>query len=354
MELVPGAPLFHQLAQALRAEIRSGKRAKGEYLPNEAALEKAYGVSRVTVRRALAELKAEGLIESRRRAGTRVTGKGAASRSRLIGVLTPNMFQAQYASFLHALEGALRPQGLDLIVHNSELSPEVERAGLEAHLARGVEAILHIWDKKSAANLPLLKRIAAAGIPLLVVDHREAGLDADFIVQDHRLGMKLALEYLVARGARKLLHVRAVVGLWGADEREAGFREEARRQGVPTGDLTTLVGDYDGETARASLARHYRPGVPFPTGIVASADMTAQAAHDFFHERGARIPGELHLVAFGTDPGALRSREAIQCIDSMAAVQARAAAARLLERLGGDGARRVVVTPMALAPGGRG
>lgn len=348
--LESAAPLFHQLAQALRAEIRSGKVGQGEYLPNEAALEKAWGVSRVTVRRALSELKAEGLIESKRRAGTRVSVGKATARSRLIGVLTPNMFQSHYAEFLHALEVGLRPHGLDLIVHNSDLSPEVERTGLEAHRARGVDAIVHIWDKKSAANLPVLTRIAASRTPLIVVDHYEPDLGADFIVQDHRLGMKLAVSHLASLGCRTLLHVRAIVGLWGADEREAAFRQEARQHGFEDGSLTTLAGDYDAATTRKALERHFGPRVPFPQGVVASADMTGQAALEFFDSRGANIPGEMRFVVWGTDPAALKAPQRLRAIDLNPGEQARETVRRLLSRLAGERETKVVVTPVALAP----
>lgn len=348
-KLSAGAPLFHQLAGALRAEIRTGKRAPGEYLPNEATLEKAYGVSRVTVRHALAELKAEGLIESKPRAGTRVCPGAADPRSRLIGVITPNMFQAHYGEFLHALEGAFRPHGLDMIVHNSNLSPEIEKAGLEAHLARGVDAVVFLWDKKSGANLATLRRLVAMGTPLVVVDHLEPGLGADFIVQDHRQGMKGALAHLQGIGCRTLLHIRAVVGLWGADERERAFREESAALGYQNENLTTLVGNYDEDTAKQALEMFYRPGVPFPEGVVASADMTGQAALDFFLKRGLRIPGDMHLVAWGSDPRVLRDRHRLLSLGPQPSLQAREVVKRLLARLAGDQSTAVVVTPVGFS-----
>lgn len=348
-KLEAAAPLFHQLAGALRVEIRTGKRAPGDYLPNEAALGKTYGVSRVTVRHALAELKAEGLIESKPRAGTRVCPGGGDRRSRLIGAITPNMFQAHYGEFLHVLEGALRPHGLDLIVHNSELSPEIEKAGLEAHLARGVDAVVLMWDKKSGTNLATLRRLVATGTPLLVVDHLEPGLEADFIVSDHRQGMKLALGHLHGIGCRTLLHIRAVVGLWGADERERAFREEAIAFGYKAEDLTTLVGNYDEATARKALETHYRAGVPFPEGVVASADMTGQAALDFFSKKGRRIPGDMHLVTFGGDPRALRDPHRLRTLNLGPGLQAQEVVKRLMARLEGDRSTTFVVTPVGFS-----
>ena len=62
-----------QLYLLLRDRIASGRLADGGLLPGEQALAVEHGVSRVTVRRALAELEREGLVNRRRGAGTFVT-----------------------------------------------------------------------------------------------------------------------------------------------------------------------------------------------------------------------------------------------------------------------------------------
>ena len=55
-------PLHRQLTDALRDRIRRGDLRPGEPLPSEAELVLAFGVSRGTVRQALAQLRSEGLI----------------------------------------------------------------------------------------------------------------------------------------------------------------------------------------------------------------------------------------------------------------------------------------------------
>ena len=66
-------PLYHKLHQMLRQAIQSGAAPSGSHLPTEQELEVGTGVSRVTVRRAMDELAAEGLVNRRRGIGSIVS-----------------------------------------------------------------------------------------------------------------------------------------------------------------------------------------------------------------------------------------------------------------------------------------
>ena len=67
------SPLYHQLMQRITADIERGTYPTGSRIPPEHELEQLYQVSRVTVRRALAELTAEGLLERKQGKGTFVS-----------------------------------------------------------------------------------------------------------------------------------------------------------------------------------------------------------------------------------------------------------------------------------------
>lgn len=64
----------------LRARIAAREWAPGDLIPGEEALAQSYGAARATVNRALRDLAEAGLVERRRRAGTRVA-QGAARRA---------------------------------------------------------------------------------------------------------------------------------------------------------------------------------------------------------------------------------------------------------------------------------
>ncbi|CUH89206.1 putative HTH-type transcriptional regulator YurK [Phaeobacter sp. CECT 5382] len=63
---------FRDVKADIMAKITSGEWAPGAHVPNEMDLADTYGCARATVNRAMRELADEGVVERRRKAGTRV------------------------------------------------------------------------------------------------------------------------------------------------------------------------------------------------------------------------------------------------------------------------------------------
>lgn len=68
------SPLYRQLMRKLRGDMAGGVYPPGSRIPSEQALCETYGVSRVTVRKALSELTREGLLRRQQGKGTFVAG----------------------------------------------------------------------------------------------------------------------------------------------------------------------------------------------------------------------------------------------------------------------------------------
>lgn len=71
----PKTPLWQAIADALTEDIAEGRYAEGAQLPTEAALAARFGVNRHTVRRSLATLAENGLVRTRRGAGSFVMAR---------------------------------------------------------------------------------------------------------------------------------------------------------------------------------------------------------------------------------------------------------------------------------------
>lgn len=65
---------YRRVADEVKARVLAGEYATGRVLPSEAVLSAEFGVSRVTVRKALEQLRDEGLVDSRQGFGWFVAG----------------------------------------------------------------------------------------------------------------------------------------------------------------------------------------------------------------------------------------------------------------------------------------
>ena len=74
MKVIAGSlPKYRQLLQLLRQQILSGRLAPGARLATEEELVQTYGLSRGTVRKAIEQLAAEGLVRTEQGSGTYVS-----------------------------------------------------------------------------------------------------------------------------------------------------------------------------------------------------------------------------------------------------------------------------------------
>jgi GntR family transcriptional regulator len=75
----PQSPLYQQIYLIIRNNILNGKYLDGDFLPSEHEITKMFGVSRITAKRTLNDIAAEGLCVRKRGHGSRVTYKPSAS-----------------------------------------------------------------------------------------------------------------------------------------------------------------------------------------------------------------------------------------------------------------------------------
>lgn len=93
---------YRELKADLLAQIRSGAFAPGALLPGEEELCRRYGAARATVNRAMRELAEDGLIERKRRAGSRVR-EAPVRQARFAIPLVRAEIEAQGAAYRYAL-----------------------------------------------------------------------------------------------------------------------------------------------------------------------------------------------------------------------------------------------------------
>ncbi|CAM3345203.1 GntR family transcriptional regulator [Deinococcus deserti] len=88
LDAASATPVYLQVASGIAQRIRDGELERGSALPSERELASSLGVSRVTVRQALAQLAEQGLLTRRHGSGTFVAPPPEAPAARPLGLLT--------------------------------------------------------------------------------------------------------------------------------------------------------------------------------------------------------------------------------------------------------------------------
>src|ERR1700744_6083451 len=99
-----GVPLHRQLFLVLHDEILRGAMAPGDALPTEQALCDQFGVSRITVRRSLADLAEQGYIERRQGVGSFVRQRVRSDEVPLGGSYMEGLRQTQFQTSVDVVE----------------------------------------------------------------------------------------------------------------------------------------------------------------------------------------------------------------------------------------------------------
>ncbi|MCD7883582.1 MAG: GntR family transcriptional regulator [Lachnospiraceae bacterium] len=162
---------YRALAESLRKEIATRGPLGNQKLPTEAELARAYGVSRQTVRQALALLLLDGLIEKRQGSGTYIAPGvfPSALSSHKIAILVPDVFGYPARYSLGETESILNEAGYTTVVYSTENRTARERSILLSLLEHPVRGILVRCVRTAFPNpnISLYQELAAQGTAII-------------------------------------------------------------------------------------------------------------------------------------------------------------------------------------------
>ncbi|MCQ2395742.1 MAG: GntR family transcriptional regulator [Kiritimatiellae bacterium] len=293
---------YSALFDALKKEILSGKYASNEPFPSVRGLIRRFGLSDRTVRHALDELFAQGLISREQGRGTFVTRRGS---MRKIGLVVPGTV---YAEFFQPIVGEIsrlaQKNGYTLLFGNiTSASPKRRAAQAKAFakqlVKEGVAGVifqpLEFLAEAPRLNAAITAIFDKAGVPLVLIDYDivpppgRSGYDLVGI-NNHEAGFRLA-NHLLSAGAKRIHFMMRPDCAWSVHSRMNGVATAMAGAGK-TG-FRTLIAEADDLNA---LRRHLRRGRP--DAFVCANDTTAAKFKLTLERAGLRVPADVMLAGF--------------------------------------------------------
>jgi DNA-binding LacI/PurR family transcriptional regulator len=356
-------PLHAQLLASLRARLRAGEWRPGDLLPTDAAFCRAYGVSQITVARALTELAREGAVRRQRGRGTTVLDPTEDSRPTALAFLTPNLAVEWPQRIYGAYEQAAQAAGSYALLTGlpaDALGEGALRRRVRTLLAGHVRALALCFVRPEPHDWPFWEGLRDEGVPIAFVGTYEPGLPADRAVADNLGAGALATRHLLGLGHRRVAFLGPTPSLLdntAVGDRLRGWDQALRETGLDPGALGTATS--------WALPDALPPGIPdearrerllgFLEHTRATAAVTATDELAVFVERhlrpaGVRVPDDVALVGIGDERIAKLADIPVTTARFDPAALGEAAAGLLLRRLAGDDAPpRAATVPVRLA-----
>ncbi len=144
---------------------------------------------------------------------------------------------------------------------------------------------------------PFIEKLDERGFPFVMIGHRPGPFHDYYVDADNVGGGRLAAEYLLSKGHRKVGTITGPINHIASRDRLEGFRQALEEKGVILDPKWIREGDFTQESGYA-LAKGLLQEGSLPTAIFAQNDMMAIGAMKAFQEAGLSIPQDIALMGF--------------------------------------------------------
>ncbi len=307
-------PLYIQIREIIRRQIENGEKRPMEPLPPEDILCKEYQVSRITIKKALEDLKKEGYIIRIKRKGTFVNFEKPQKEKKetfkierkTIAFIVPDIEDTFISEIYQGIQKLSIENGYQVVIFSSDKNIEKEVANIELLEESNIEGaiIFPYWGRFNASQILGLKK---RSFPFVLIDRYFRDIETDTVIVDNYKGAYQAVKHLIDLGHKKIAHIMGV-DCTANEDRFEGYRAALNRANISynpslvkkikpfetEGSLRFEPDDIGGyKQALALLSRKGRP-----TAIFTGNDHIALACYNLIKELGLKVPDDVALVSF--------------------------------------------------------
>jgi len=298
---------------------------------------RAAGVSQPTVSRALrddpkiAESTRQRVGEVAARLGyvPSELGRSLSTRATKRIAVVADLDNPLWAMLIEQLHDGLAESGYSMTL----LAEHGDLQRFEQQLLGGWADGVIITSARMRATLPL--ELHRRGVPFVLVNRIIRGLKADAAVADNVAGGRAAAQVLIETGHTQVGALFGPQDTSTGRDRERGFRAGLQQAGLTLPNSRVVHGEFDYTFGREALPQLLK-GRHRATAIFCANDIIAIGALNTARQLGLAVPSDIAFIGFDDLEQASWPLFDLTTIHIPFETLARAAVARLLQRLSGD------------------
>ena len=290
--------------------------------------------------------KVEAAIEQTGYAANPVARSLKRGRSNLIGVVMTDVTNPFFGSLLLVIEGIAAENGYLVLLSDTRGSARIEAdllALMSAHMVAGtILSPVGLYDGPPAHMFKLK-------MPLVLIDHRIEGANADFVGTDNVLATAMLCEHLIQFRHRDIAFIGGTAGLYTAEKRKTGFLRAMAQAGLQADPDLVVDGRYAADAAYDQAIK-LLTGPKRPTAIIAASNVMAIGALQALNDLSIACPEDVSLVGIDDVPWSNVIQPKITITAQPVADLARLAAQRLMARMSGTSEDDLPFSDLILPP----
>ncbi len=252
------------------------------------------------------------------------------NRTRMIGVIIPELNNIFFAEIITELEDILRGQGYAVMICDCRTDEKREEEAVEFLKHRRVDGMILIPTGKSGA---CLKDIMKAGKPIVMIDRRIRHVHCDAVLVDNQGAARDAVQRLLQAGHRRIGMIAGAKEVYTAEERFQGYIQALEEAKIPVEDSLIVRGDYTIRGGSRGIKELSERNPDMTAVFISNYEMTLGAMIEL-NELGIQIPEEMSVIGFDNIEFAKACIPKLSIVTQPTKELGRCAAELMLKRLG--------------------
>lgn len=217
-----------------------------------------------------------------------------------IGLIIPDLQNPFFTALAEGLELGLREKGYDLIIETTHSSVRSEQKALENIYDRQIDGLVcALIDNEAHAKT--LQENFQSGRPIVALKEAIGGqsLPVHTVETDLALGLKEAINYLLAHGHEQFIFLQAKTEKQSTGLRHMVFESHLKACGIPDSGIDFACCDHTLTRSRATFAqliKEKKINEGSRLAAIASNDLSAIGIIRACMEAGVRVPGNVSVV----------------------------------------------------------
>jgi len=254
-------------------------------------------------------------------------------RSRLVGVVIPDLTNPVLAPIVRGVEETLWAAGLACLIADTDNDEARETAVIAEFEARRCDGLVVATASRRS---PTVERLAADGPPTVLVTRNLDAGSLPFVAADDAAGVHAVVRHLVTMGHERLAQLSGPLNLSTTVTRAGAFRAAVSELLGPTTEpLVRHGGRFTIDVGRELTGELLRERRDI-TAIVAGNDMIALGCLDALRQAGVRCPQDVSVAGHNDMPLVGRLQPPLTTVAFGQRALGVRAAEVLLRRLAGD------------------